>query len=51
LSKLTIKTDGGNAPKKEFIKALNITFAKHDIPFLMEIITEDINWKLVGEKI
>jgi hypothetical protein len=47
--KLTIKADCGNAPKKEFIKELNIAFARNDIPYLLKSVTEDIVWKLVGE--
>jgi hypothetical protein len=49
--KITIKPDCGNAPKKEFIKELNIAFARNDIPYLLESVTEEIVWKMVGDKI
>jgi hypothetical protein len=49
--KVNIKPDCGNAPKREFIKALSIAFARGDIRFLMESVTEDIKWKLAGGKI
>jgi hypothetical protein len=49
--KLSIKPDCGNAPKKGFIKNLNIAFAMNDIPFLMNSVSNDIQWKLVGESL
>lgn len=49
--KLTIKPDCGNAPKKEFIKDLNIAFASNDIAFLLDSVTNDIRWTLVGDSI
>jgi hypothetical protein len=45
--KIAIKTDCGNAPKKEFIKELNIAFARIGMPYLLG----EIVWKMVGDKI
>jgi len=48
---LNIQADCGNSPKKEFIKDLNISFAKNDVDFLLGSVTEDIHWTMVGDRV
>lgn len=48
--KIIIEPDCGNAPKMEFIKQFNIAFAEADVEFIIESITDDIVWHVVGEK-
>lgn len=43
--------DCGNAPKKNFLKELQIALAKHEIDFCLEWITDDIVWEIVGEQL
>lgn len=43
-------TDCGNSPKAQLLKDWNIAFAKGDTGFLLEKVTEDINWQLVGDR-
>ncbi|UGU14890.1 nuclear transport factor 2 family protein [Sinomicrobium kalidii] len=50
MTKITVKTDCGNAPKREFLKEFNIAFAKENIGFLTESVTDDIVWNIVGDK-
>jgi len=49
--KIKIGADCGNSPKREFIKELNIAFANIDIDFLMDSVTDDIRWIMVGDRI
>lgn len=48
--KITVDADCGNAPKKEFLKELNIAFAKGNSNFLAECVTDHIIWNIVGDK-
>lgn len=50
MTKITVKTDCGNAPKREFLKEFNIAFAKENIGFLTESVTDNIVWNIVGDK-
>lgn len=48
--KLNIKTDCGNAPKREFIKNLTIAFASYDLDEVMPHLSDQIQWTLVGDE-
>ncbi len=50
MTKITVKPDCGNAPKKELLKQLNIAFAKGNSDFLKEIISDDIEWDIMGDQ-
>ncbi|KHE72669.1 nuclear transport factor 2 family protein, partial [Halobacillus sp. BBL2006] len=43
--------DCGNAPKKTFLKEFNIAFAKGDVDFITESVSEDFSWEIIGEKV
>lgn len=43
-----IKTDCGNAPKREFLKEFNSAFAKGDIEFLVASVSDEVVWDIVG---
>jgi len=47
---ITIQPDCGNAPKKEFLKDFNIAFAKGDIDTLLNSISDDMVWNIIGDK-
>lgn len=46
--KVTCEEDCGNAPKKQFIKDFNIAYAQADVPALLSMMTDDIEWHLIG---
>lgn len=50
MTKITLTSDCGNSPKKEFIQKINIAFAKGDLNFLLERVTDDIIWNIIGDK-
>ncbi|MEO1253313.1 MAG: nuclear transport factor 2 family protein, partial [Bacteroidota bacterium] len=50
LTKITVTPDCGNAPRKEFLKNLNIAFATGDADFIIEHVSEDIKWNIYGDK-
>ncbi|MGE6256316.1 hypothetical protein ACQKCU_00180 [Heyndrickxia sporothermodurans] len=43
--------DCGNAPKKYFLKELNIAFANNDIDFIVDNITDDFHWNIISKKL
>jgi hypothetical protein len=49
--KIICAEDCGNSPKKNLLKELNIAFAKNDLGFINENITDDIYWYIIGDKI
>ncbi|MBO6621705.1 MAG: nuclear transport factor 2 family protein [Balneola sp.] len=50
MTKIIVKPDCGNAPKKELLKQLNIAFAKGNSDFLSEIVSDDIQWDIMGDQ-
>jgi hypothetical protein len=50
LTKILRSKDCGNSPKNKFIEELEIAIAKSDIEFLLNRVTEDIHWNIVGHK-
>lgn len=40
----------GNSPKMEFLKQFNVAFAKGNIKFLIESVTDDIVWNIIGDR-
>uniref|UniRef100_UPI00404A9EDF nuclear transport factor 2 family protein n=1 Tax=Fulvivirga sp. TaxID=1931237 RepID=UPI00404A9EDF len=48
---INVKTDCGNAPKREFLKDFRIAMAKGNQDFLLNSVTDDIVWNVVGWKL
>src|SRR5690625_6839634 len=46
--KVTVEADCGNAPRKEFLKQFHIALANSDSNFVIENITDNIHWEIVG---
>ena len=42
--------DCGNAPKKLVLRDLNIAFARNDKAYILEQISDDVVWYIVGSK-
>lgn len=51
MPKITVPEDCGNAPKKEFIRDFNIAFIKNDLEAILDAMTDDIEWELVGDTV
>ncbi len=49
MTKLTIHADCGNAPKKLLLRDLNIAFARGDVEAILDCLTEDVRWQIIGE--
>ncbi|NSL52480.1 nuclear transport factor 2 family protein [Calidifontibacillus erzurumensis] len=49
--KLSVPKDCGNAPKKIILKDFNIAFVTLDKTFLLENISDDMKWIIVGNEI
>ncbi len=50
MAKIIIGEDCGNSPKKTFLKQFNISFAENDIAFIINNVSEDISWNIIGDK-
>ncbi len=50
MTKITVQPDCGNSPKIEFLKKINIAFAQGDADFLLERVTDQISWEIIGDK-
>ena len=50
MSKINILADCNNSPRKEFLKELNIAFAKGNAGFITEHVSNDIVWTIYGDK-
>ena len=48
MAKINIQPDCGNAPRKLYLKDLNVAIANGDIEFLTKNIHDSITWELVG---
>ncbi|GET25548.1 nuclear transport factor 2 family protein [Prolixibacter sp. NT017] len=51
MTKITVGADCGNAPKREFLKEINIAFAKGNEDFLIDSVTDTIVWNMIGDRI
>jgi hypothetical protein len=49
MPKISIQPDCGNAPRKLFLKDLNVALANGDMDFICNIIPETVNWEIIGE--
>jgi hypothetical protein len=51
MTKINIKADCGNAPKREFLKSFRIAMAEANEFFLLNRVTDDIVWSIVGDRV
>ena len=49
--KINVQEDCGNAPKMMTLRNFNIAFAHNDRDFLLENVTDDVRWTMVGDKV
>ena len=50
MTKITIKADCGNSPKKEFLKDFNVAFATGNAEFIIDNVSDDIHWYMYGDR-
>lgn len=47
---IIVNPDCGNAPKKVVLRDFNIAFAKGDTDSIIEMVSDEIIWKIIGDK-
>lgn len=50
MTKVVKSEDCGNSPKNIFVQDLAIAFARNDTDFLLSKVSDDIRWRIVGQK-
>ena len=50
MTKVIVGEDCGNSPKALLLRDLNIAFAKNNATFILEHVTDDITWIMVGDQ-
>lgn len=48
--KIVVGEDCGNSPKKKFLRDLHIAFVRGETPFVVESLSDDITWTIVGQR-
>ena len=51
MTTVIVSEDCGNSPKNIFLQNLTIAFAKGDTEYVLNSVTDDIRWNIVGEKL
>ena len=49
--KVECAEDCGNSPKKQLLRDINIAFAKREIGFCLDWMTDDIIWEIIGDRV
>ena len=50
MTKIVSSPNCGNSPKMEFLKDFNIAFAKGNVEFIVDSVTDDVIWNIIGDK-
>jgi hypothetical protein len=50
LPRILRSKDCGNSPKNKLLEELEIAIAKSDIEFILNVVTDDVHWNIVGHK-
>lgn len=50
MTKITVGQDCGNAPKRQFIVELLSAFARNDQQCVLDSLTDDVRWEIVGRE-
>ena len=51
MTRVITSEDCGNSPKNIFVQDLTIALAKRDSKFMLDNVTDDIRWNIVGDKL
>ena len=49
MPKITVHADCDNAPEKELLRDLNIAYVRADVEAILEKVSEDVSWQIVGQ--
>lgn len=49
MTEIIRSADCGNSPKNMFVENLEVAFAQRNTAFLLQSVTDDIHWNIVGE--
>ena len=50
MATIHLKTDCGNSPKRAWLKAFNVAFAEGQVDYLLDCVTDDVVWEIIGDK-
>lgn len=50
MTKIISSPNCGNSPKMEFLKDFNIAFAKGDVEIIVDSVTDEIIWDIIGDR-
>ncbi len=50
MTKIVSSPNCGNSPKMELLKEFNVAFAKGNVKFITESVTDDIVWTIIGDR-
>lgn len=50
MTKITILENCGNSPRQTFLKEFNTAFAKGNAEFIIDHVSDDIVWRIYGDK-
>lgn len=50
MAKMITTIHCGNSPKMVFLEKFNRAYAEGNIPYLLECVTDDISWRMVGDQ-
>lgn len=50
MTTITVEADCGNAPKKRALRDLNVAFAENDAEFILDSVSDDVEWTVVGDR-
>ena len=50
MAQINVQVDCGNSPKKAFLRDFNIAFAEGNADYIINAVTDDIVWTIVGDK-
>lgn len=48
---IIVGADCGNSPKRQFLKDLTIAYAKGDVAFVADSVSDDVSWRIVGGRL
>ena len=51
MTRVITSEDCGNSPKNIFVQDLTIALTKRDSKFILDNVTDDIRWNIVGDKL
>ncbi len=51
MTRVILSEDCGNSPKNNLIQQVTVAFAKRDVKFILESVTDTIRWNIVGDRL